>query len=252
MADDMTGKVALVTGGGSGIGRATVLAFAKRGATVATVDVDESGGAETVRLAGELGAKVDFWRVDVSKAGEVEAMLSRIVESHGRLDYAYNNAGIEGPTGSLVDCSEADFDKVISVNLKGVWLCMKSEIPVMVAVGGGAIVNTSSISGLKGSSRLGPYTGSKFGVAGLTRSAALEFGGQGVRVNAICPGTIDTPMVERLWGADPNKSRQLLEGTPLHRQGDPAEVAEVVVWLCSDAASYVNGNLMKVDGGYLA
>ena len=141
---------------------------------------------------------------------------------------------------------------MISVNLKGVWLCMKSEIPVMIAAGGGAIVNTSSISGLKGSSGLGPYTGSKFGVAGLTRSAALEFGGQGVRVNAICPGTIDTPMVERLWGADPNKSRQLLEGTPLHRQGDPAEVAEVVVWLCSDAASYVNGNLMKVDGGYLA
>ena len=252
MADDMTGKVALVTGGGSGIGRAAVLAFSKRGATVATVDLDEAGGAETVRLAGELGAKVDFWRVDVSKADEVEAMVSRVVASHGRLDYAYNNAGIEGPTGSLVECSEADFDRVISVNLKGVWLCMKSEIPVMIAAGGGAIVNTSSISGLKGSSGLGPYAGSKFGVAGLTRSAALEFGGQGVRVNAICPGTIDTPMVERLWGADPKKSQQLLEGTPLHRQGHPAEVAEVVVWLCSDAASYVNGNLMKVDGGYLA
>ena len=252
MADDMTGKVALVTGGGSGIGRAAVLAFSKRGATVATVDLDESGGAETVRLAGEFGAKVDFWRVDVSKADEVEAMVSRVVASHGRLDYAYNNAGIEGPTGSLVECSEADFDRVISVNLKGVWLCMKSEIPVMIAAGGGAIVNTSSISGLKGSSGLGPYAGSKFGVAGLTRSAALEFGGQGVRVNAICPGTIDTPMVERLWGADPKKSQQLLEGTPLHRQGYPAEVAEVVVWLCSDAASYVNGNLMKVDGGYLA
>ena len=252
MADDMTGKVALVTGGGSGIGRAAVLAFSKRGATVATVDLDEAGGAETVRLAGELGAKVHFWRVDVSKADEVEAMVSRVVASHGRLDYAYNNAGIEGPTGSLVECSEADFDRVISVNLKGVWLCMKSEIPVMIAAGGGAIVNTSSISGLKGSSGLGPYAGSKFGVAGLTRSAALEFGGQGVRVNAICPGTIDTPMVERLWGADPKKSQQLLEGTPLHRQGHPAEVAEVVVWLCSDAASYVNGNLMKVDGGYLA
>ena len=129
---------------------------------------------------------------------------------------------------------------------------MKYEFPAMLASGGGAIVNTSSISGLKGSASLGPYTGTKFGVAGLTRSAALEFAERGVRVNAVCPGTIDTPMVERLWGADPKKNRQLLEGTPLHRQGDPSEVAEVVVWLCSDSASYVNGNLMKVDGGYLA
>lgn len=252
MGDDMKGKVALVTGGGSGIGRATVLAFANRGATVATVDVDEAGGAETVRLAAELGADVDFWRVDVSQSSEVEAMVNRVVETHGRLDCAYNNAGIEGPTGSLVACSEADFDRVVAINLKGVWLCMKYEFPAMMASGGGAMVNTSSISGLKGSASLGPYTGSKFGVAGLTRSAALEFGERGVRVNAVCPGTIDTPMVERLWGADPKKNRQLLEGTPLHRQGDPAEVAEVVVWLCSDAASYVNGNLMKVDGGYLA
>ena len=252
MADDMTGKVALVTGGGSGIGRATVLAFAKRGATVATVDVDEAGGAETVRLAAEQGADVDFWCVDVSQASEVEAMVKRVVETHGRLDYAYNNAGIEGPTGSLVDCSEADFDRLTAINFKGVWLCMKYEYPAMLASGGGAIVNTSSISGLKGSATLGPYTGTKFGVAGLMRSAALEFGEKGVRVNAVCPGTIDTPMVERLWGADPKKNRQLLEGTPLHRQGDPSEVAEVVVWLCSDAASYVNGNMMKVDGGYLA
>ena len=252
MVDDMTGKVALVTGGGSGIGRATVLAFAQRGAAVATFDVDDAGGNETADLAMELGARVDFWRMDVSRAEDVEAMVSRVLKNFGRLDYAYNNAGIEGPTGSLVACSEADFDRVVAINLKGVWLCMKYEFPAMLASGGGAIVNTSSISGLKGSASLGPYTGSKFGVAGLTRSAALEFGEQGVRVNAVCPGTIDTPMVERLWGADPKKNRQLLEGTPLHRQGDPAEVAEVVVWLCSDSASYVNGNLMKVDGGYLA
>ena len=252
MGDDMQGKVALVTGGGSGIGRATVLAFAGRGATVATVDVDEAGGAETVRLAAETGAEIEFWRVDVSNAAEVEAMVSRVVSTHGRLDYAYNNAGIEGPTGSMVECTEEEFDRVMAVNLKGVWLCMKHEIPVMADAGGGAIVNTSSISGLKGSIGLGPYAGSKFGVAGLTRSAALEFGDRGVRVNAVCPGTITTPMVERLWGADPKRTKDMLERTPLHRQGDPAEVAEVVVWLCSDAASYVNGNLMKVDGGYLA
>lgn len=252
MADDMKDKVALVTGGGSGIGRAAVLAFAKRGATVSTVDVDEAGCAETARLAAEAGANVDYWRADVSQSGEVQAMVSRIVETHGRLDYAYNNAGIEGPTGSLIDCSEADFDRLTAINFKGVWLCMKYEYPAILASGGGAIVNTSSISGLKGSLGLGPYAGTKFGVAGLTRSAALEFGEKGVRVNAVCPGTIDTPMVERLWGADPRKNRQLLEGTPLHRQGDPSEVAEVVVWLCSDSASYVNGNLMKVDGGYLA
>ena len=176
MADDMKGKVALVTGGGSGIGRATVLAFAKRGATVATVDVDEDGCAETARLAAEVGASIDFWRADVSQANEVEAMVNRVVETHGRLDYAYNNAGIEGPTGSLIDCSEADFDRLTAINFKGVWLCMKYEYPAMLASGGGAIVNTSSISGLKGSASLGPYTGTKFGVAGLTRSAALEFG----------------------------------------------------------------------------
>ena len=252
MADEMAGKVALVTGGGSGIGRAAVLAFGRRGAKVVTVDLNAEGGAETVRLSKEAGNEAEFVAVDVSDASQVEALIERIMDSHGRLDFAYNNAGIEGPTGGLAECTEADFDKVITINLKGVWLCMKYELPAMVKSGGGAVVNTSSISGLVGSGGLVPYAASKFGVSGLTRSAAMEYGGQGVRVNAVCPGTINTPMVERLWASDPKRSARIIDRTPLSRQGAPAEVAEVVVWLCSDSASYVNGTLVPVDGGYLA
>ena len=252
MTNCIPDKVALVTGGGSGIGRATVLAFCKKGFKVVAVDLNGDSGDETVKLAKKLGNDAQFIRADVSNSGQVKALIDRILEEHGRLDVAYNNAGIEGPSGGLAQCTESEFDEVIAINLKGVWICMKYELPAILKSGGGAVVNTSSISGLVGSGGLVPYAASKFGVSGLTRSAAMEYGKLGVRVNAVCPGTIDTPMVERLSTSDPNNSANIIKRTPLSRKGNPTEVADVVVWLCSDSASYVNGALVPVDGGYLA
>ena len=251
MAASLEGKVALVTGGSSGIGRATSLTFAREGAKVVVADVDIEGGDETVRRIRKAGGEAVFVKTDVSKHAEVNALIDKAVQTYGRLDYAFNNAGIEGPTVSTVDHTEEEWDSVIDINLKGVWLCMKYEIPQMLRQGGGAIVNTSSISGLVSNPNMSAYNASKHGINGLTKSAAIEYARAGIRVNAVCPGAINTPMMERVKALDPRET-QTIEQSPAGRMASPEEVAEPVVWLCSDAASFVTGHTMCVDGGLIA
>jgi NAD(P)-dependent dehydrogenase (short-subunit alcohol dehydrogenase family) len=241
----LDGKVALVTGAGSGIGRATALTFAREGAKVVVADIIAEGGEETVRMVKAAGGEALFVKTDVSKAAEVEALITKVVQTYGRLDCAFNNAGIEGVFVSTAECSEENWDRTLAINLKGVWLCMKYEIPQMLKQGGGAIVNTASVAGLVGFAGLPAYVASKHGVAGLTKTAALEYAKAGIRVNAVCPGGISTPMTERLF-----KAVAALE--PVGRMGKPEEIAEAVVWLCSDAASFVTGHAMAVDGGMVA
>ena len=252
MPGDVEGKVALVTGGGSGIGRATALAFARQGARVVVADVAVSGGEETVQRIQNAGGEAIFLRTDVSQAAEVEALIAKAVSTYGRLDCAHNNAGIEGVEARTADYPEDDWDRVIAINLKGVWLCMKYEIPHMQQQGGGAIVNTASIAGLVGAQRMPAYVASKHGVAGLTKAAALEYAKAHIRVNAVCPGVIRTPMVERLLDRHARAESRLTAFEPIGRFGTPEEVAEAVVWLCSDAASFVTGHTMAVDGGIMA
>jgi NAD(P)-dependent dehydrogenase (short-subunit alcohol dehydrogenase family) len=253
MAGYVAGKVALVTGGGSGIGRATALAFAREGATVVVADVAVAGAEETVQLIHKAGGAAMFVKTDVSQATEVEALIARAVSTYGRLDCAHNNAGIEGVEARTADYPEEDWDRVIAINLKGVWLCMKYELPQMQQQGSGAIVNTASIAGLVGAQRMPAYTASKHGVAGLTKAAALEYARAGIRVNAVCPGVIRTPMVERFFFSRHARAESRLTAVePIGRLGTPEEVAAAVVWLCSDAASFVTGHTMAVDGGLVA
>ena len=252
MPGRLEGKVALVTGASSGIGRAAALAFSREGAKVVTADVDVEGGMETVRTIQDAGGEAVFVRSDVSKAAEVEALISKAVETYGRLDCAYNNAGIEGTMGPTADCTEENWDRVIGTNLKGMWLCMKYEIPEMLTRGSGAIVNVSSIAGLVGIQGRPAYAASKHGVAGLTKAAALEYAQAGIRINAVCPGIIRTPMLERPLAQRPELEATLIAQVPVGRIGTPEEIAEAVVWLCSDAASFVTGHTMMVDGGYVA
>src|SRR5450830_610759 len=246
------GKIALVTGAGSGIGRASARAFAREGAKVVVVDVVVGGGEETVAMIKADGGDAVFVRCDVSSAAEVEAAVKSAVDPDGRLDCAHNNAGIEGPMTSTVDYAEADWDRLLGINLKGEWLCMKYEIPRMLTGGGGAIVNTASIAGLVGFQGLPSYSASKFGVNGITKVAALEYAPVGIRVNSVCPGVIQTPMVDRLIAANPEMEAALVAGTPMGRLGRPEEIAEAVVWLCSDRASFVTGHNMVVDGAFTA
>ncbi len=250
MTKQFEGKVALVTGAASGIGRASALAFAREGAKTVVADVLVEGGGETVWIIKESGGDALFVRTDVSKAAEVETLIQKIVETYGRLDYAHNNAGIAGADAPTADCTEENWDHTIAINLKGVWLCMKYEIPQMLKQGGGAIVNTASTAGLVGLEGSPAYCASKGGVIQLTRAAALDYAKAGIRVNAVCPGVIRTPMVERLVGTEAEAGLIAME--PIGRMGKPEEVAEAVVWLCSDAASFVTGNAMPVDGGLVA
>ena len=248
-------KVVLVTGGGSGIGRATSLAFAREGAKVAIADVNLSGAEETARMIEDAGGDATAFEVDVSKADQVSSLIEKIVQSYGRLDCAFNNAGIIGKAGSTVDCTEENWDRVIDVDLKSVWLCMKYEIPQMENQGGGSIVNTASIYGLAGSPDSIAYNAAKHGVIGVTRVAALEYATAGIRVNAVCPGFILTPLGyegEPPMDTDPEIERLMLSQTPLGRLGEPEDIAEAVVWLSSDAASFVTGHTMTSDGGYMA
>ena len=252
MSGELEGKVVLVTGAGSGIGRESALAFAAAGGRVVVSDVVVNGGEETVAQIKAAGGEATFVRADVSQRADVEALVRQTVESYGRLDCAHNNAGIEGDLAPTCDCTEANWDRTIAVNLKGVWLCMKYEIPQMVEQGGGVIVNTSSVAGLVGFLNLPAYVATKHGVAGLTRTAALEYAEQGIRVNAVCPGVINTPMIDRIVAGDAEAEAQFTALEPVGRMGSPAEVAQAVVWLCSDRASFVTGIAMPVDGGFVA
>jgi NAD(P)-dependent dehydrogenase (short-subunit alcohol dehydrogenase family) len=252
MAGQLAGKATLVTGGGSGIGKASALAFAREGARVVVADVNAAGGEETVRLIQDTGGEAAFVRADVSQAGPVEAMVQHAVSVYGGLDCAFNNAGVSGGRGLIHEYSEDDWDRVTGINLKGVWLCMKYEIIQMLAQGSGAIVNTASVMGLVGGSRSPAYGASKHGVVGLTRTAAVAYAQSGIRVNAVCPGYIRTPLIEQGALTDPGGEERIIARHPVGRLGTPEEVAETVVWLCSDAASFVTGHAMAVDGGYVA
>jgi NAD(P)-dependent dehydrogenase (short-subunit alcohol dehydrogenase family) len=246
------GKVALVTGAGGGIGRATAVAFARGGAKVVAADTSEATGEETAALCRAEGTDAMFVRTDVSQRADVEALVSRVARTYGRIDVAHNNAGIEGAQALLADYPEDIWDKVIGINLKGVWLCMKYEIQQMLKQGGGAIVNTSSVSGLTGSRGVSAYVASKHGIVGITKAAALEYARSGIRVNAVCPSTIHTAMIDRFTGGDREALHAFAEGEPLGRMGTPEEVAAAVLWLCSDAASFITGSTLAVDGGRLA
>lgn len=249
MAGLVEGKVALVTGGGSGIGRQACLVFAREGARVVVCDVAVEGGQETVGQIEQAGGQATFIRADVAQAAEVEALVAKTVEAYGRLDCAYNNAGIAGRTARVADDSEQNWERILAINLKGVWLCLKYEIAHMLTQGGGAIVNTASDAGLIGLRRAGAYVASKHGVVGLTKTAALEYAKANIRVNAVCPGPIDTPMLRE---ASERVIDAMATAQPNGRLGQPREIAEAAVWLCSDAASFVTGHPMPVDGGYLA
>jgi NAD(P)-dependent dehydrogenase (short-subunit alcohol dehydrogenase family) len=244
----LAGKAALVTGGGSGLGRASAIALARAGATVTVADVDEQGGKETVTLVFEAGGDADFVRADVTQADEVEAMVDKTVARWGRLDCALNNAGTTGVSAPTADYTLEDWNRALALNLTGVFLCLKYEIPAMLERGG-AIVNMASGAGLVGFAGLPAYVASKHGVVGLTRAAALEYASQGLRVNAICPGSTRTPMLEGFMGGDEQVERMMTRAVPLGRLGRPEEIADAVVWLCSDAASFVVGHALAVDGG---
>lgn len=245
----MKGKVALVTGAGSGIGRAAALAFAESEAAVVVSDINDKGGAETVSLIEQSGGVARYWRCDVSKADEVKALVAGTLEAFGRLDFAHNNAGVNSVTRSEWD--DEVWNWAIGINLTGVMLCMREQIPAMLATGGGAIVNTSSINGLTGNPSQPAYVASKHGVIGLTRMAALKHARDNIRVNAVCPGVIETAMTAAV-AAKP-EIKAVMEGmTPMGRMGRPEEIAGAVVWLCSDQASFVTGHPMVIDGGAIA
>jgi NAD(P)-dependent dehydrogenase (short-subunit alcohol dehydrogenase family) len=248
----MAGRVAIVTGGATGIGRASAIAFARRGARVVVADVNDDAGAETVKLAQAEGTDATFVHTDVTDSSSVAAMVDVAIDSFGRLDFAHNNAGMSGVAAGVVDCTEELWERTLALNLTGVWLCMKHEIPRMLESGGGAIVNTSSGAGLVGFAALPAYVASKHGVIGLTKSAALEFVRAGIRVNAICPGTTRTPMIEAYIGGDADVEKMMTLASPLGRMARPEEMAEAAVWLCSDAASFVNGVALPVDAGAVA
>jgi NAD(P)-dependent dehydrogenase (short-subunit alcohol dehydrogenase family) len=254
MAGMLDGKSALITGGGGGIGRAGALAFAREGARVAVADLDAEAARETVALVNAAGGQAISLPGDMSKDGDVRTMIEAAVATYGRLDCAFNNAGIAGwqvdaAGKKTAEWSEEAFDRMIAVNLKGVWLCMRHELPQMQAQGGGAIVNTGSIAGLVGLPTSSAYVAAKHGVIGLTKTAALEYADANIRINAVCPGYIQTRMT---GPAMQMRGEAILAQTPLKRMGNPEEIAEMVLWLCSERASYVTGAAYNVDGGWMA
>ena len=248
---DFSGKVAQVTGAASGIGREIALEYAAYGAKVSASDIDEERGGRLVEEIRQAGGTASFTACDVSDAGQVRDLVDRAVSEYGRLDMACNDAGIEGELAPTVDASLDNFRKVIAINLQGVWACMKYQIPELIKAGGGSIVNVSSIAGLIGFPGLPAYVASKHGVIGLTRTAALEYAQQGVRVNAVCPGPIMTPMLERLMESTPGFREQILAGVPERRIGTPKDVAQCIMFLSSKQAAYVTGQALAIDGGWV-
>ena len=249
VARDFEGRSVVVTGAGAGMGRAAALAFAREGADVTLADVDEAGGLETARLIEAAGGRSVFVRADVADVGDVQALVAAALETFGRLDHAFNNAGINEEDGPLTELADELWRHTLDVNLKGMFLCMKHEILAIAQFGGGSIVNNASVLGLGGSSGTPAYVASKHGVIGLTRAAARDHAAQHIRVNAVCPGTIQTPMYVRRVGTDPKKDARIAAEIPLGRLGQPEDVAEAVVWLCSDAASFITGQTLVIDGG---
>jgi NAD(P)-dependent dehydrogenase (short-subunit alcohol dehydrogenase family) len=244
------GKVAFVTGAASGIGRAAALAFAREGASVVAADVSEQGNQETARMIEEQGARALAVRCDVTRAEDVKTALAKTVEAFGRLDFAFNNAGIEpvkpAPTA---DYNEVEWDRIFAINLRGVFVCMKHEIPLILKQGGGAIVNTSSGAGIIGIKGSPAYTAAKHGLLGLTKAAALDYAAKNIRINAVCPGYIETPMMDRFTGGTPEGRAKVVAEEPVGRMGKPDEIAAAVIWLCSDAAAFMIGHAMVIDGG---
>ena len=248
----MQGKVAMVTGASTGIGRAAALAFARDGVQLALGDVDVERGAATVAEVAALGCEAIFLRADVSDGVSVADLVRGTVDRFGRLDFAFNNAGIEGSQAPTADCTIENWNRTIAVNLTGVFLCMREEIPRMLEHGGGVIVNNSSVAGLVGFAGIPAYTASKHGILGLTKTAALEYATLGIRVNAVCPGVIQTEMITRFTHGDAEAASQLLQTEPVGRLGTPNEIADAVIWLCSERASFVTGQAIAVDGGFVA
>jgi NAD(P)-dependent dehydrogenase (short-subunit alcohol dehydrogenase family) len=228
------------------------VAFAREGARVAVADVQVEGGEETVALIKKQGGEAIFMRTDVSRNDDVKALVEKVIKTWDRLDFAHNNAGIEGTQALTADCTEDAWDRIIAINLKGVWLCMRHEIPLMLGRGGGSIVNTASVAGLVGFAGLPAYCASKGGIIQLTRAAALEYAKTGIRVNVVCPGVVRTPMVDRLLATDPKAEAAFTAMEPMGRFGKPEEIADAVLWLCSGRASFVTGHALVADGGLVA
>ena len=249
MSTTFEGRVAFVTGGSSGIGRATALAFADRGAAVVVADLSEAGARETVALVEKTGARALAVTCDVTSDSDVAAALDATMDRFGRLDHAFNNAGIEQPVAPLHEIGIDEFDRVNAVNLRAVFLCMRRQVPLIQASGGGTIVNTSSGAGVMGIKGQAAYCASKYGVVGLSKAAALDYADSGVRINVVCPGIIETPMMDRFSGGTDEGRARVIAQEPIGRMGRPDEIADAVIWLSSDACGFVVGHALVVDGG---